>query len=119
MTQYLDEYITSSFGVNIGTGLMLESILKPIDDRIDNDRVIPNKVNIKDYELYYINIPSLITNIVSSYSSTSVDELLKNNKDMIDIILERSISEMTMIKDILDIEVIYYNMLYGPYHRKN
>lgn len=118
MGLYLDEYITSSFGVNVGTGLMLESILKPIDDRIDDTRTIPNKVNIKDYELYYINIHSLVTNIVSSYSSNSVDELLKKNKDMIDMVLERTISEMVMIKEMLDVELIYYNMLYGPYYRK-
>ena len=118
MGLYLDEYITSSFGVNVGTGLMLESIIKPIDDRIDDTRTIPNKVNIKDYELYYINIHSLVTNIVSSYSSNSVDELLRKNKDMIDMVLERTISEMVMIKEMLDVELIYYNMLYGPYHRK-
>ena len=116
--KYLDEYVTSSFGVNIGTGLMLESILKPTDDRIDDDRLVPNNVKISDYNTYYINLYSLLVNIAGSFSATSIDELLKNDKTMINVFLERAISEMVMIQELIDIDVVYYNMLYGPYDRK-
>lgn len=116
--KYLDEYVTSSFGVNIGTGLMLESILKPTDDRIDDDRLVPNNVKISDYNTYYINLNSLLVNIAGSFSATSIDELLKNDKTMISVFLERAISEMVMIQELIDIDVVYYNMLYGPYDRK-
>lgn len=116
--KYLDEYVTSSFGVNIGTGLMLESILKPTDDRIDDDRLVPNNVKISDYNTYYINLNSLLVNIAGSFSATSIDELLKNDKTMINVFLERAISEMVMIQELIDIDVVYYNMLYGPYDRK-
>ncbi len=116
--KYLDEYVTSSFGVNIGTGLMLESILKPIDDRIDDDRLVPNNIKLSDYNTYFINLNSLLVNIAGSYSSSSIEELLKNDKTMISVFLERAISEMVMIQELLDIDVVYYNMLYGPYDRK-
>ena len=116
--KYLDEYVTSSFGVNIGTGLMLESILKSTDDRIDDDRIVPNNVKLSDYNTYFINLNSLLVNIAGSFSATSIDELLKNDKTMISVFLERAISEMVMIQELLDIDVVYYNMLHGPYDRK-
>lgn len=116
--KYLDDYITSSFGVNIGTGLMLESILKSTDDRIDDDRIIPNMIKLSDYNTYYINLNSLLVNIAGSFASNSIAELLKNDKTMISVFLERAISEMVMIQELLDIDIVYYNMLYGPYDRK-
>lgn len=114
----MNDYITSSYGVNIGTGLMLESIIPTTDVRIDEDRLIPNKVNLSDYSIYYININSLIANVISSYDVTTTTSLLEKDKDVIELILDKVISEMTIIDNLLDINIVYYTMLYGPYVRK-
>lgn len=114
----MNEYVTSSFGVNIGTGLMLESIIPTTDTRIDEDRMIPNKVKLSDYDNYYININSLIANIISSYDINTTTSLLDKDKDVVEQVLDKVISEMTIINNLLDINIIYYTMLYGPYVRK-
>lgn len=112
------DYVMSSYGVNIGTGLMLESIIPTTDVRIDENRLIPNKVKLSDYSIYYININSLLANVISSYDVNTTALLLDNDKDVIELIIDRVISEMTTIDNLLDINIIYYNMLYGPYVRK-
>ncbi len=118
MNGYNDIYSISSFGINIGTGLMLESLLEPIDDRIDEDRVAPNKIKQSDYELYYINIDSFIQNVISSYEANTVELLIQRKKSVIDMVIERIVSELTLVKSLLDIEVIYYHCLYGSYVRR-
>lgn len=114
----MNDYVTSSFGVNIGTGLMLESIIPTTDTRIDEDRMIPNKVKLSDYDNYYININSLIANIVGSYDVNTTTLLLDKDKDTVEDVLDKVISEITIINNLLDINIIYYTMLYGPYVRK-
>ena len=114
----MNDYITSSFGVNIGTGLMLESIIPTTNTRIDEDRLIPNKVKLSDYSNYYININSLIANIISSYDANTTTLLLDKDKDVFNLVLDKIISEMVIISNLLDINIIYYTMLYGPYVRK-
>ncbi len=114
----MNEYVTSSFGVNIGTGLMLESIIPTTDTRIDEDRMIPNKVKLSDYDNYYININSLIANIIGSYDVNTTTLILDKDKDALEDVLDKVISEITIINNLLDINIIYYTMLYGPYVRK-
>lgn len=55
-----------SAGISIGTGLLLESIFK-IKDRYDNDREIPNKVNIDKYDYHIYNLHTIVRNVISSF----------------------------------------------------
>ena len=48
-----------SANVNIGIGIMLESLFD-IKDRYDNKRVIPKKIDIEKYVYYFYNIVTFI-----------------------------------------------------------
>lgn len=57
---------TTSFGISIGTGLLLESMFDPIVDRYDPERPIPPRVEVRKYPYWLINVYTLIRNILSS-----------------------------------------------------
>lgn len=59
---------TSSFGLSIGTGLMLETLTEPTMPRYDPDRKIPLRIKSGDFQGYFINISTLARNIISSFS---------------------------------------------------
>ena len=56
----------SAFALSVGTSLALESIFTGDRAPIDPDRVIPQKVNILDYQEFWINLSTLFRNIHSS-----------------------------------------------------
>lgn len=60
----LAERARSSFPLSIGTGLAMESMFEPTDERYDNEREIPNKVNLKLYNKHIWNIYTIIRNIL-------------------------------------------------------
>lgn len=62
-----EERTVSSFGVSIGTGLMLESIFQPTAERYDVTREIPLFLEIDKYEIHIYNIYTLLRNIYSSF----------------------------------------------------
>ena len=64
---------TSSFSLAVGTGLAFESLFEPTHDRIDPDRTIESRVNIDDYNVFYINIATLFRNIYSSVPESGGD----------------------------------------------
>ena len=110
------EYNTTGFGLNIGTGLMLESILSPTEARVDSERNIPNKVVLKDYDKYYINNESFITNVISSYDKETVDGLILGNKKLYSLVKERVLDELILLDSILEkISVVYYLSNYKTY----
>lgn len=59
----------TSFGLSIGTGLMLESIFKPTHERYDNSRVIPNQIDPSKYAYHFINLMTMARNICSSFEA--------------------------------------------------
>lgn len=83
----LDRQVTS-FGLSIGTGLMLESALEPTESRIDDDRVIPVTIDLNDYKKHYYNIFTLARNIVNSISDKRVKDGLMNNTKLMDLVME-------------------------------
>lgn len=69
-----------SGNVNIGIGIMLESLFD-IKDRYDNKRVIPKKIDIEKYDYHFYNIITFIRNITQSiknsdYTTTDVTNIL-------------------------------------------
>jgi len=83
----LDRTITS-FGLSIGTGLMLESALEPTEPRHDESREIPVNINLNDYKLHYFNIFTLARNVVNSISDKRVKDGIMNSKVLMDTIME-------------------------------
>lgn len=65
-TNLLQDRTTTSFGISIGTGLLLESLFDPTTDRYDSERPIPPRVDLTKYNYYLINGYTLIRNIISS-----------------------------------------------------
>lgn len=72
-----------SGNVNIGIGLMLESLFK-VSDRYDNKREIPNMVDINKYDYHIYNIITFIRNIIQSYQDRSKIK----EKDIINILID-------------------------------
>lgn len=69
-----------SANVNIGIGIMLESLFD-IKDRYDSKRVIPKKIDIEKYDYHFYNIITFIRNITQSiknsdYTTTDVTNIL-------------------------------------------
>lgn len=85
----LDNRTMTSFGVSIGTGLMLEALFKPTTDRYDPDRPLPEKVDLTRYDGWVFNIYTLIRNILGSLSTRVeltplvIEEVLKTVREEI------------------------------------
>lgn len=73
--------LTTSFGVSLGTGFMLESIFQPIEDRYDPERPIPNKVKVDKYKYHFYNLITLVRNFTTSFNTVMpIDLVMKDNK---------------------------------------
>lgn len=73
--------LTTSFGVSLGTGFMLESIFQPIEDRYDPERPIPNKVKVDSYQYHFFNLITLARNFTTSFNTVlPLDLVIKDSK---------------------------------------
>jgi hypothetical protein len=93
----------SSFGISIGTALALESLFKPSMARYDEDREIPNELEVNDYKYHYFNIFLLLRNIVSA-TELKADEKTK---------LFSQSSSYKVVYEILMEELEVLNTLYS------
>lgn len=94
----LKERTTSSFGVSIGTGLMLESIADPIAPRYDPDREIPKRIDLKKYDGWIINVYTLLRNIFSSINDRSI----MLSKEVVHPVLDVLVEELLVIQSVLE-----------------
>lgn len=92
----LENRAMSGFPVSIGTGLALETVFDPIQDVYDESREVPDKVDINNYNLFIINISTLLRNILSSISSKDIESL--KFKEVYDTLLE----EIDFLSNFLD-----------------
>jgi len=101
MINTLTERAISSFGVSIGTGLMLESLFKPTTKRYDDTRAIPdNKATVNDFKYHYINVFTLVRNILSAASIKNKD--LNVNKKTIESIAKVLTYEIDLLFGLYD-----------------
>lgn len=109
---------TTSFGLSIGTGLMLESIYQPTQERYDSQRAIPNKVNTLFYKYHMINMVTIVRNIIQSFDVKIDPMVILKDRNMLKVLLEEigilhglySMSNMTLVlyyNDILKLSDIY------------
>lgn len=66
----------SSFALSIGTALAFESLFKGDQPPYDPLREIPQQVNIRDYEEYWVNLGTLVRNIYSSVPANVQNDLM-------------------------------------------
>lgn len=94
----LKERTTTSFGISIGTGLMLESLFDPTKERYDKERVIPTRVNLNRYNGWIINVHTLIRNLLGSLTTKILLEDI-SSKDL-ELIVKEIITELYVIKSL-------------------
>jgi hypothetical protein len=102
--------------VSIGTGLALESLFEPVEERYDPSRVIEEKVEASSFKSVYINIETLIRNIFSSIPKTL---LITSSPTEIAGVVESEVDIIhTLFKDNNpDIKVFFYASNYDKLHR--
>lgn len=64
----LPERSLSAYPLSVGTSLAFESLFPTTNPSIDPDRVIPNKVNMTEYQELWINVGTLTRNMIGSLS---------------------------------------------------
>ena len=118
LDKILTNRTTTSFGVSIGTGLMLESVFQPTHERYDTERVIPTRVDLKNYDGWLINGYTLLRNIVTACKEPiEVDTLTSKNIERImeEIETEWAIIQSLLLSNNLDENFI---MLFVPKYEK-
>lgn len=76
ITSALSARTMSAFYLSIGTSLSFESLFTGTREPYDLERVIPNKVDILDYDEMWINLFTLFRNIVGSIPTIEVPRLM-------------------------------------------
>lgn len=87
---------TSAFAVSVGTSLGLESIFQSDQPSIDPTREIPQKVNILDYQEFFINVSTLFRNMMGSLPKEGAQGVI--SPDLKDAL----INEIAYIKALVD-----------------
>ncbi len=91
---------TSAFPVSIGTSLSLESVSDSGGAPYDPDRQIPQKINIRDYDEFWINIGTLFRNLHSSVPRSDMKNV--RPQDCADALLQ----EMQLIDGLIQSESV-------------
>lgn len=99
LNSILTDRTTTSFGVSIGTGLLLESLFTPTTERYDPDRVIPPKVDPFKYHHYCINVYTLMRNLLNSIKVTvTLGEV--DTKVLAELVVEEILTEIRILQSL-------------------
>ncbi len=71
--------VTSAFPLSIGTSLAFESMFTGYQQPYDPERKIPELIDYKKYDILYINIKTLIRNIIGSLTNDEQKSLSVNS----------------------------------------
>lgn len=85
-TDILAARTISALPVSVGTSLALESIFKPQLPPIDEDRIIPQQVNLTDYQGFWFNLSTLYRNLFSSV--TKEDAVRASPGDWVEALIQ-------------------------------
>lgn len=99
LSSILTDRTTTSFGVSIGTGLLLESLFTPTTERYDPDRVIPPHVDPFKYHHYCINIYTLMRNLLNSIKVTVTLEEV-DTKVLAGLVVEEILTEIRILQSL-------------------
>lgn len=86
MNETLSLRTMSGFPVSIATGLALETIFDPVQDVVDETRIVPDKIELNSYNNYIFNVSTLLRNITTSVPSGDI--LLVPKKDILDTLMD-------------------------------
>lgn len=105
----------SSFPLSVGTGLAFESLFTPTLERIDNERVIPEKVDLGEFNEVWVNLFTLYRNIFQSLVKEDIPKLTP--RAMIETIHQ----EMEVIKSLFantSVTLKFYICTYKGFDKK-
>ena len=111
-----EERTTSSFGISIPTGIMLESLFDPTDTRYDDSRDIPNKVNPDKYRYHVYNLGTITRNILNAVGHKYNMSNIIMDKNFVDTL----ISELYVLKSLYEntkCELIFFLPDYNKVYR--
>lgn len=115
----LSERTISAFPVSIGTSLALESIFKGRLPPYDAARMLPEKIIIANYDTAWINLATLLRNMIQSLSEQQY--LLAPAAEYANELIQ----EITIIRSLFEIEgggvckVNFYHCDYGSVYLKS
>lgn len=99
LSSIITDRTTTSFGVSIGTGLLLESLFTPTTERYDPDRVIPPHVDPFKYHHYCINVYTLMRNLLNSLKVTvMLGEV--DTKVLAELVVEEILTEIRILQSL-------------------
>lgn len=100
----------SGFPVSIGTGLALETLFDPIMEVVDDGRSFVKMRDLKRYNLYIINVETLVRNIISSVSTEVVMDV--TGKEVLEV-LKDEMDFLTYFFEDNGLSIRYYYNTYG------
>ena len=103
----LTERTMTSFGVSIGTGLMLEALFDPTQERYDKDREMPKRVELSKYKSWIVNGYTLIRNVLSAVN----DQKIELKKEYVPRIMDEVLGEILVIQSLLEVGNLPQNYL--------
>lgn len=104
--------------ISIGTGLALETLFKPEAGYYDVNRVIEYKIKTNEFKTIYLNIYTIIRNIISAISTTEEKHKFLDNTNSDDAIVSVFLEEYSEIERLL-LENNYNPILYITDYSKN
>lgn len=104
--------------ISIGTGLALETLFKPEAGYFDATRTIEYKIKANEFKTVYLNIYTILRNIVSAIATTEEKHIFLDNKNSDDAIISVFLEEYSEVERIL-IEHNYNPILYIIDYNKN
>lgn len=108
----LADRTTSALPLSIGTSLALESLLQPRGMPYDPGRVIPEMIDPSKYHSIYINISTLLRNLVGALPKSYMDTIVADH--LIDPLLWEMETIESIVKEDTSgaMQVKYYYSLY-------
>lgn len=75
-TSALSERTMSAFPISIATSLALETLFEGIQPPYDPERIVPQRVELKNYNTFWINLMTLFRNIVGALPKGGEDAVM-------------------------------------------
>lgn len=115
MSEYLESRSMSGFPVSIGTGLALETIFNPTQEVVDEGRDFKKLSDPNYYDLYAINVATLVRNMLSSIEDSK--SIAKIKLPEFYECIEEEIDLITIMFGEKNLKVVFYINSYQYYKR--
>lgn len=102
--------VKSSFNLSIGTGMMLESLFEPTHERYDPARKV-EKVDLKNYNYHFINMATIVRNILSAVPGNIEYGIMCKDKGLFDV-FETEVRTIESLYGDTNVTPVFYFLNY-------